>query len=128
MEVRYVYPEQAKLPAAYVKQHSTPNILHLNLTSWIDLRTLIFFHKIVTSGEPNYLFNKLTPATSIRTKNYICFRIQTLCSRWQFVINGIRLWNNLPHQYKTIMSATQFYNKVKDLLNSSTHKYKILMK
>jgi len=50
----------------------TYKILDLNLTSWIDLRILIFFHKIVTSGEPKYLFNKLTPATSVRTKNYIC--------------------------------------------------------
>jgi len=86
----------------------TNNILDLNLTSWIDLRTLIFFYKIVTSGEPKYILNKLTPATSVRTKNYIC----------------PRLWNNLPHQHKTIRSATQFYNKVKDLLKYISIKMK----
>jgi len=38
----------------------TYKILDLNLTSWIDLRILIFFHKIVTSGEPNYLLVQLS--------------------------------------------------------------------
>jgi len=54
----------------------TYNRLDLNLTSWIDLRTLIYFYKIVTSGEPKYIFKKLTPATSVRTKIYICPRLQ----------------------------------------------------
>jgi len=34
----------------------TYNILELNLTSWIELRTLIFFHTIVTGGEPKYIY------------------------------------------------------------------------
>jgi len=56
----------------------------------------------VTTTESTYFSSKLTPATCQRPKSDMCPRLKTLCSRRKFFINGIRLWNHLPHQYKTI--------------------------
>jgi len=103
--VRYEF----NLRRTHHTSHLVNNIPDLSLSQWIDLKTLIYFQKIVCTREPSYLFQKLLPAQSQGAQSFIIPRYKTLCLRRQIFINAIRLWNNLPHALKTIRSAPRFY-------------------
>jgi len=52
--VRYVF----NLRRTDHSSHLVQNILDISLSQWIDLKTLIYFQKIVCTRDPSYMFRK----------------------------------------------------------------------
>lgn len=71
-------------------------------------RALIYLHKIVYTRCPSYLFEKLTFMRSSRGHRIVQIRHRTHMSDYQFFINVIRIWNQLPLQLQTTSNASQF--------------------
>lgn len=82
------------------------------LDSLLKIRTLIYLHKIITSREPGYLYNRIRFSPLLRNNNLTPFRHHTLISEWQFYINAVRLWNRLPPIIKKISNAFQFKKRI----------------
>lgn len=76
--------------------------------SFLKIRVLLFFHKLVYTGQPEYLFEKIRFARSARGKRIILPKFRCLVSEWQFFINAVRLWNALPHNQQTNNNAISF--------------------
>lgn len=91
-------------------------IFNMSFENLLKYKTLIFLQKIITSEEPDYLFERLQFCKSNRGKRIIQFRYKYSISERQFFINAIRLWNNLPNHIQTIGNAYKFKNEIKNLL------------
>jgi len=87
---------------------ATFKIFDMPLKVWIEYKTLVLLHKVITSYEPKYLFSKLIFSASNRTKYLICQKVKHAYAN-----------NKLPHPIKTIKSATQFKTKLHTHLQSS---------
>jgi len=78
------------------------------LKVWIEYKTLVLLHKVITTAKPKYLFSKLKFSASNRTNNLICQIVKHSYAEKHFFICALSSWNKLPHPLKTITSATQF--------------------
>lgn len=76
--------------------------------SLLKIKTLILLHKTIYTRKPLYLFNELRFARSARGKQIIIKKHRYLVSEWQFHINAVRLWNNLPHNIQLTSNAKNF--------------------
>lgn len=82
-----------------ISQYSI-QILGCSLKSYLNVRNLIFLHKLVYTQEPEYLYNKLTFARSRRTCNIITPDYNYLSSSRMFFVSAVKLWNSLPNYLK----------------------------
>ncbi|XP_059221580.1 uncharacterized protein LOC131996145 [Stomoxys calcitrans] len=69
---------------------------------------ITFLHKIIYTREPSYLYTKLQFARSNRGRKIIQLRYRKTKSEYQFLINTIRLWNNLPTTLQIVSNASRF--------------------
>jgi len=98
---------------------STFKIFDMPLKVWIEYKTLVLLHKVITTYEPKYHFSKLKFSASNTTNNLICQKEKHAYAEKHFLICAVRSWNKLPHPIKTIKSATQFKTKLHTHLQSS---------
>lgn len=74
----------------------------------IQIRSLIFLHKIVYTKTPPYLYQRLHFSRSTRTFAINQLEFHTNISERQFFVNTIRLWNRLPVDIKRTSNALEF--------------------
>ncbi|XP_075167425.1 uncharacterized protein LOC142239522 [Haematobia irritans] len=89
----------------------------VSLEKLMSIRTLIFLHKIIHSGHPSYLSQRLVFARSNRGRKIIPFRHTSLVSEWHFFINSVRLWNSLPNSLQLTSSAVNFKSSLFDIFS-----------
>ena len=95
----------------HVSQY-TKQIFGMCFNDLIKFRVLILLHKIINTGEPSYLHNKIVFTQSARTKDLIITRHKYSISERQFFIYASRLWNSLPNYIKIIKNSVHFKNKL----------------
>jgi len=91
---------------------ATFKIFDMPLKVWIEYKTLVLLHKVITTYEPKYLLSKLKFNASNRTNNLVCQKVKHAYAEKHFFICAVRSWNKLPHPLKIIKSATQFKAKL----------------
>lgn len=91
-------------------------IFNMSFENLLKFKCLLLFYKIINTGEPNYLYERLQFARSNRGKKVIQIRFKSSRSEQQFLIYSIRLWNNLPSSTQIISNAAQFKKELKLLL------------
>jgi len=91
-------------------------ILGMPLNCFLQYRTLIMLHKIISLHKPSYLYDRLEFTQSLRAKNIITKRFTYSSSEKQFYISAVRLWNGLPNYIKQINCRTRFKIELKKTL------------
>jgi len=88
------------------------SIFGIKFFDLLDLRCLILLHKIITTHEPNYLFNRLSFTMSNRNNSLRVVMGSNSISDRQFFRHTIRLWNELPVNIQRIENANMFKKQV----------------
>lgn len=102
--IRYVYAlKRYDHVSAYAK-----NILGCSLDQYLKFCTIKCLHRIITSKQPSYLFNKLIFAQSNRSLTLVLPRYYYLCTERQFFVYAIRIWNALPLSIRRSCFANSF--------------------
>lgn len=83
-------------------------IFGISFDNLLICRSLIFLHKIIYTGYPTYLFEKLTFLRSNRGKCLKQIKHNIQLSEQHFFFNVIRIWNQLPPNLQTNSNARQF--------------------
>lgn len=83
-------------------------IYGVSFDSLMKIRVILFTHKVIYTGKPNYIFSKLQFARSNRGRKLILPIHHTLVSEWQYFVNAVRLWNLLPPNLQLLSNVTQF--------------------
>lgn len=83
-------------------------IFNMSFDNLLQFRCITFLHKIIYTREPSYLYTKLQFARSNRGRKIIQLRYRKTKSEYQFLINTIRLWNNLPTTLQIVSNASRF--------------------
>lgn len=86
----------------------TKNILGCTLDKYLEYCTIKYLHKIITSKQPPYLFEKLKISRSTRSLSLIQPRVSYQNSERQFFVHAIRLWNALPLRVRRLYNANNF--------------------
>lgn len=84
-------------------------------------KSLIFLHKIIYTGCPTYLYERLNFLRSSRGKRIVQIRHRYSLSENHFFINTIRSWNQLPIHIQNTSNARQFKSLIQDHYNSSIY-------
>lgn len=106
--VRYVYKlGRFDSISAYSKK-----LYGVCLNTLIQIRTLIFFHKIIYTKEPSYLYNKIRFGRSNRGIVVVPVARRYQVSERQFFVNSIRLWNSLPATIQRTSNADMFKKSI----------------
>lgn len=88
--------------------HERNIILGCSLKTYIDRVTCETLYKILTTREPQYLYNKLLFSHSQRTLN-LKTPIQKLAlSKGMFYLRSIAIWNSLPVELKRLTRLNDF--------------------
>lgn len=74
----------------------------------LNIRVLLFMHRIINKRKPSFLFDRLRFVQSPRNRNIIIPRHRYLFSEWQFFLHAIRLWNSLPQHQQRNTNANSF--------------------
>jgi len=83
-------------------------LFNMNLDKLLDYRSLLFLHKIIYSGQPDYLCDHIHLTQSHRTMQIRPILFQSLVSERHFFVNTIRLWNALPPYMQNTSSVPLF--------------------
>lgn len=111
--IRYVYGLKR-----YDHISSFSNLLYgINFDNLLRTRVLTSLHKIIYTQQPVHLYRRVTFSRSSRGKKLNSIRYNCLISKWQFFINGFRLWNMLPNNTQLISNALFFKKNVIDLFS-----------
>lgn len=102
--VRYVYGLSKRDHISFYSK----SIFGVSFENFLNIRVLIFFHRIIYTGKPKYLFDQIRFSKSSRGKTIILPKFRCLVSEWQFFIYAVRLWNALPHKQQTNSNANSF--------------------
>lgn len=94
------------------------NLYGVTFFNLLKIRTLLLLHKIIFTREPSYLFNRIQFTQSNRSNGLIPNRRKSLISDWQFYINSVCLWNELPSHIQFISNAVQFKKALYDLFSN----------
>lgn len=106
--IRYVYGLKKFHSVA---QYATL-LYGISLEKLMNIKSLVFLHKIIYSKQPTYLFGKIKFNRSPRGKNIIPFVHKSLVSDWQFFVHAVRLWNSLPSEIQILSIANKFKKNV----------------
>lgn len=80
-------------------------IFNISFDNLLNIKCLILQQNIIYTKEPEYLFNRLIFARSMRGMKLIQPRFEAAISERQFFIFCIRLWNNLPPNLISIINS-----------------------
>lgn len=102
--IRYVFNlKRFDSTSAYSGQ-----LFNMSLDNLLNYKSLLFLHKIIYSGQPEYLYEHVHFMQSTRTKQIKPIRYRSLVSERHFFVNTIRLWNALPLQLQNVRSVPCF--------------------
>lgn len=87
-------------------------IMGLTFDNLIKFRTLILLHGIMQTQQPEYLYNRLSFASSQRTAILIRPRFNCLQSERTFFVHATLLWNSLPIALRRTTNTSTFKNKL----------------
>ena len=79
-----------------------------NITVHFRIQNLIFLHKLIHTGAPNYLYSKIIFSRSTRTCNITVPEYKYLVSSRLFFVNAAKLWNSLPNDVKRLQNLQHF--------------------
>jgi hypothetical protein len=101
---RYIYgiPRGASISAF------SRRILGVPLNVYFDLRKTSMIYRLLSTGVPDYLSDRLRPARSTRTLNLIMPLYRTSHSSSSFFAQGADRWNNVPSFIKRKPSLSAF--------------------
>lgn len=102
--IRYVYGLKRRDGVSLFSK----SLYGVSFENLLNIKVLMFMHKIIYTGKPEYLANKLIFARSRRGRQLITPIRRCLVSEWQFFVNAIRLWNTIPHNQQLVSNATHF--------------------
>lgn len=102
--VRYVYGLRRFDHVSSVSN----NLYGVTFENLLNIRILVFLHKIINTQTPKYIFEKIRFCQSPRNRNIVIPRHQCLVSEWQFYVHAARLWNNLPQNQQMNSNANSF--------------------
>lgn len=108
---RYIFQKRRR---DHISSYSY-QIFHMRFEDLLRYKCLIFLHKIATSGQPAYIYEKISFARSNRGRKIIQVRHSTLVSERQFFIHTISLWNSLPNHIQKLDNAYVFKKELKKL-------------
>lgn len=80
---------------SHVSSYSS-SILGCTLSAYLKFRTIVFLRNILTSRQPDYLYEKLGFLQSNRTFSLSAPGFRCHISENQFFVQSIRFWNSLP--------------------------------
>lgn len=89
--------------------HSLYGVSFENL---LNIRTLAFLHKIIYTGKPSYLYQRIQFNRSNRGRKIVPLTRCSLVSEWQFFIHAVRLWNSLPYDIQLLSNANTFKKNI----------------
>ena len=75
---------------------------------YYDYRCVLFLYKLIKTGQPSYLQQRIRFATSARTGNLIIPRNESRHSSLSLFVHGSRLWNALPVEAKFATTIRNF--------------------
>lgn len=108
--VRYVY----KIPRYDHISEYSDKILECNFFTYMENFSLVFLRKLLMTGVPQYLREKLSHVSSTRTQHINIRRHATAQMANSFFVYGVRQWNRLPLNLRNQNSVESFR---KDCLN-----------
>ena len=115
--IRYVY----KLgPFESVSSHAT-RLYGLNFDTLLNVRTLLFLHRVLTEKEPTYLFEKFQWLRSTRSRQLLVPNHNRSSSEKHFFLHSIDLWNKLPLTLRSNQSWTHFRKHLISAFSVSQH-------
>lgn len=92
-------------------------LFNITFANYLRYKSLSFLHKIIYTGEPKRLFEKLQFARSNRGRKIIQIRFKTGRSERQFLIPTVRFWNTLPSHFQVISNAHHFKRELLKFFN-----------
>lgn len=89
------------------------NVLGSDFQTFINIRLLIQFYKIIFHRKPNYLLEKFNFGRSSRTNTLICPIHSSLFMTRSFVVRVSRLWNNyIPYEERNVYKSIEQFSKL----------------
>lgn len=101
---RYVFGRSRR---SRISQYSR-QICNISFDSLLKIRTLLFFHKVIYTKQPEYLHNRIIFSRSDRGNKINTFRFRKDLTKKHFFYNAINLWRQLPPNIQTISNARHF--------------------
>lgn len=82
-----------------------------------EMRSCLFLFNILTTKQPGYLFNKLEPFRSNRSRKFRISRYKTARYGRSFFVRGVMTWNLLPNNLTLEKSYIAFRRKCIEYFN-----------
>lgn len=92
------------------------NLLGCDLTTYYKYRLLTQLFAVIHFKQPSYLYNNISFARSVRTRNMLQPRAKTSYYANSFTFRTAQAWNNLPIQLKSAKSMSEFKRLLKQHL------------
>lgn len=108
--VRYVY----NLPRFSRVSHLHKNLIGCSFQNFYKLRSCLTLFKIINTRQPYYLFSKLTPLRTARTRNFLIPHHRSAYYSQSMFARGIAYWNQLPLNIKSNNSMAGFRRDLRE--------------
>lgn len=112
--IRYVYGLNRRSSVSMFSSQ----LYGLSLDNLLNVRVLVFLHKIVYTHKPDHLYGKLNISDISRGKRIKTFRYKSLISEWHFYIFAVSLWNSIPHSSQLLSNARKFKENIFKLFSA----------
>ena len=96
--------------------HVANSLLGCSLGSYYNFRAVVFLYILIKKRKPEYLFDKLKFARSVRTMNLIIPNNCCMHLNKSLFVAGVMLWNSLPTVIRNINVLASFRMKIMELL------------
>lgn len=83
-------------------------LLGSDIDKYLEMRTCMYIHKIVSNQIPPYLFEKFQFANSSRTRHIKLPINRSRIYNSSFFVSGAKLYNKLPHTIRSCNSVKKF--------------------
>lgn len=111
---RYVY----KLNRYTSVRHLQKHLLGCSFRRFYELRTCLFFHRIIQRQSPSYLHDKLTALRGLRVRNFMVPTHRTSLYGDTFFVRGVVIWNAQPTELKQLVSEAMYKKAAKNYFES----------
>lgn len=105
--VRYVF----NLSRFSHVSHLQHRLIGCSFDSFCKMRCCQLVFKLISNKKPDYLYSKLTPFRSIRSKKFVLPRHRTSKYGNSFFVRGVSFWNSLPNEITLIKQEAAFRRK-----------------
>ena len=84
---------------------------------YYDYRSSVFVHRLLLTGCPGYLFEKLTVSETRRTRRLVTPRNRTALYNNSFFVQCVRIYNALPDSIKLLQNLEAFKRECLEFYN-----------